>query len=171
MRGLTRKEALGAVTVVSRACAHSAKANGILAAALRADLPNLAVPAVEVTVQAGGPLGRILADVLADADAPMNLLMMIYEAIPFPTLMLAAADVVVTKRITDGLQDDADPAERARWNDLLSGRLAQTGHLAEALRPAQEAVAIYRELADASPGQYEPDLLAGLTAASGTLVA
>jgi hypothetical protein len=160
LRDLSTDEARGALTVLTRACAHEKDAPGLLTAALRADLVNLAVPAVRVAVQTGGPLGQLLADVLADADLPMDRLIMIHEAIPYPTLMLAAADAVVTQRITDGLDDDTPREDLARWKNLLSSRLAQAGRSADALAPAQAAVGIYRELADAAPGRYEAELAA-----------
>jgi hypothetical protein len=127
LRGLRREEARSALTILARACAHGSEAPGLLTAALRADLPGLGVPAVEVAVQTGGLLGRVLAEVLEDADAPLEELISIEETIPFPTLVLAAADAAVTGRIARSLPQNVPPAERARWADVLSTRLAQAG--------------------------------------------
>lgn len=160
--GLERDQAHRALTILARACAHGSEAPGLLDAALRADLAGLGVPAVEVAVQTGGLLGRVMATVLFDADAPLGELITIQQAIPYPTLTLAAADAAVAERIVRNLPDDLPPAERAHWADVLSSRLAQAGKPDQALAPAQQAVAIYRELAVGDPGRYRPDLAAAL---------
>ena len=162
LRGLGREQALRALTILARACAHGTEAPGLLASALRADLAGLGVSAVEVAVQTGGLLGRVLAEVLGDAAAPAEELIMIQQAIPYPTLVLAAADAEVTQRILEGLPQDIPPSERARWDDVLGTRLAQAGKPQQALAPAQHAVAIYRELAAANRNRYLPDLAAAL---------
>ena len=71
---------------------------------------------------------------------PWRRLITIQQAIPHPTVILAAADAVVTERITRALPDDTAPAERARWADVLSARLAQVGQLEQALAAARDAV-------------------------------
>jgi hypothetical protein len=163
LRNLSIDEALDALTKLTRACTHQKDAPGLLAAALRTDLANLAVAAVRVAVQTGGPIGQLLADALANNDLTAGQLIMIHEAIPYPTLMLANADAVITQRITDDLDDDTPKEDLARWNDMLSSRLAQAGRSAEALPPAQAAVGIYRELANETPGRYSAELAAALS--------
>jgi hypothetical protein len=160
LRGLEPDQARRVLTILARACAHGSDAPGLLATALRSDLAELGVPAVDVAVQTGGPLGRVLATVLGETAAPLETLITIQQAIPNPTVTLAAADAVVTERITRSLPDDTPSAERARWADALSVRLAQIGKPDQALGPAQEAVAIYRQLAAADPARYRPDLAA-----------
>jgi tetratricopeptide (TPR) repeat protein len=162
LRGLGRDQARRALTLLARACSHGSEAPGLLAAALRADLAGLGVPAVEVAVQTGGLLGKVLAAVLGDATASLEQLITIQHAIPHPTLTLAAADAAVTERIVGSLPDDIPSAERAHWADALSTRLAQAGKQDQALEPAQQAVTIYRELAAADPGRYCPDLAAAV---------
>ena len=44
----------------------------------------------------------------------------------------------------------------------LGGRLAELGHLAEAVPPVEEAVAIYRELAAELPDRYRSGLASAL---------
>ena len=158
LQKLDGNQARRVLTVLARACAHGADAPGLLASALRSDLPALGIPAVEVAVQTGGPLGRVLPAVLGDAAASIETLIAIQQAMPHPTVILAAADAVVTKRITQALPEDTAPAERARWADMFSVRLAQVGQLEQALAAAQEAVEIYRNLSVSDPGRYRPDL-------------
>jgi hypothetical protein len=162
LQGLGTQQASRVLTILARACVHNPAASGLLAAGLSADFPHLAVPAVTVAVQTGGPIGQILAGALRDADVSLQTLIATEQAIPYPTVALAAADAVAAKRIMDGLPSDTALAERARWADVLSSRLAQIGNTDEALGPAQEAVAIYRDLDASEPAQFRPDLAAAL---------
>lgn len=162
LHDLGKDQARKTVTILARACAHDGRAAGVLATALRADLAGLGVPAVEAAVQTGGPLGQILASVAAEAAAPLELLITIEQAIPCPTLVLAAADAAVTERIIRDLPDGTSLAERARWADVLSVRLAQAGRIGEALPAAENAAALYRELAAAAPARYRPELAGAL---------
>jgi tetratricopeptide (TPR) repeat protein len=162
LRELPARQATGALTVLARACAHRDEAPGLIAAALRADLAGLGVPAVGVAVQTGGSLGQILARVLGDADATLETLTGIEEAIPFPTVALADADLVLVQRIIEALPADADRAEIAWWKELLGVLLRQAGKSHQALPVTIEAVTAYRELAAASPDRYRPDLARSL---------
>lgn len=103
LTGLVPGQAAGVLTVLARGHAHDKRAAGLVTSALRADLPGLGIPAVDVAIRTGGPMGAILADVLTDADAPLETLIEIEEAIPFPTVALAQADVTLTRRITQML--------------------------------------------------------------------
>ena len=125
--GLTDEQARGALTVLARACTHLARASGLIAAALRADLAGLGVPAIAVAVQTGGSLGGILADVLREADAPLETLIRIEAEIPYPTVVLAVAKAVVAERIIRMLPEDADRAKIALRHDQLGLFLGQAG--------------------------------------------
>jgi hypothetical protein len=140
LSGLTAEQAHGALTVLARACAHRPQAPGLIAAALRADLSGLGRPAIGVAVQTGGMLGAILADVFRDANAPLETLIQIEEAIPYPTVALAEADAVLTDRINRMLPADTERAEMARWRQLLGTLLDQAGRPHKALPVTQEAV-------------------------------
>ena len=172
LRNLTSVQAQEALTVLARTCAHHPQAPGIIETALRSDLPGLAIPAVEVAVQTAGRLGGILARVLSDVDAPLEILVQIEEAIPYPTVALAEADAILAGRIDTMLPAytnidmtllaDADRAELARRRDLLGTLLSQAGRPNQALPVTQAAVAAYRELAAADP-RYRPDLVDSLS--------
>jgi tetratricopeptide (TPR) repeat protein len=56
------------------------------------------------------------------------------------------------------LQGPAADEERARLLNNLSHRLSESGDRAGALRAIEEAVEIYRRLAQAQPAAFEPDL-------------
>jgi tetratricopeptide (TPR) repeat protein len=105
-------------------------------------------------------LGDILpnvADVLADMEAPAEILAAILNAIPYPTVVLAPAAVSIGQRITANLPPGTDPAVRAYWLSSLGNRLSELGRYTEALPVAEEAVTIRRELA-ARSDRYRPDL-------------
>jgi tetratricopeptide (TPR) repeat protein len=163
LRDLTAVQAAGALTVLARACTHRPQAPALIASALRVDLPGLGVPAVGVAVQTSGPVGSILADVADGCDATLETLVRIEEAIPYPTIALARADMVLTARINSMLPADASKADVARWRDSLGIRFSQLGRPADALPATQEAVAAYRELATVNPDRYRPDLAASLS--------
>jgi Tetratricopeptide repeat len=158
LRDLDDVRAVEALTVLARACAHHPEAHGLITTAVRGDLAGLGVSLALAAVQTGAVLGQILADVTADAEAPLEVLIQIQEVIPSETVVLAQASVVLTRRIVEEMPDDADPAQRAYWADRLGERLTKAGKPGQALPAAQQAVAIYRELASTDPGQYRPDL-------------
>ena len=162
LAGLTKEQANGALTVLARASAHRTEASAMIATALRFGLPALGVPAVTVAVQTGSGLGKIIAGVLGDADAQSEILMEIGDAIPYPTVALAEADVILTERITKALPIDTGRDEVARWNARLGVRLRQFGRPLQALPYTQESVAAYRELAAVNPDRYRPSLASSL---------
>ena len=162
LHDLDHAQAMEALTVLARACAHHPRARGLITAAVRADLTGLGVPVTLAAVQTGSVLGQILADVGTDAEAPLDVLIRIQEAIPPETVVLARASAVLTRRIVAALPDDTDPAQRADWADRLSERLTKAGKPDQALPAAQQAVASYRELARTDADQYRPDLARSL---------
>ncbi|MGV9778331.1 tetratricopeptide repeat protein, partial [Streptosporangium sp. NPDC003464] len=95
--------------------------------------------------------------------APRETLMALYEVLPYPSLVLTEAHALLARRLLDSVPADAGNAERARWLSALGIHLSELGRPAEALPVTQEAVAIYRELAEAYPDRYRPGLAASLT--------
>ena len=136
---LDERQALRSITVLGRAAADEEDAGGLLERVL---------PLVE----------RVVAGLPAD----LGLLTAISDAIPYPSVALARADLAVTRRIVS-LLPPGEPALRARWLSWLGTTLAQIGQPARALSAEQEATAIRRELAAASPGHYRPDLASSLS--------
>ena len=103
-----------------------------------------------------------VADFIVGLDAPRETLTAIYNAIPYPTVILAPAAVILARQILGLLPADSGPAVRAHWLNNLGIRLSELGRPADALPVTEEAVAIRRELAAASPDRYRPDLAASL---------
>ncbi|WP_187437866.1 tetratricopeptide repeat protein [Actinomadura decatromicini] len=167
--GLAGAEAVRALTVLTRACAHHERAAGLVEEVLRQDLAGLADAAIVVAVQTGTRLGDLLAGVLEDVPASIDDLRRIAKEIPYPTVALAAADAVATRRVRELLPADADPADVATWSTRLAVVLAQLGRREEALEAITEAVQIRRQLAQARPDAFLPDLAASLNNQSGRL--
>ena len=104
-----------------------------------------------------------VADFIVDLDAPRETLTAIYNAIPYRTVILAPAAVILARQILGLLPADSEPADRAYWLSALGVRFSALGRPADALPVTEEAVAMYRELAAASPDRYRPHLADSLT--------
>jgi len=64
-----------------------------------------------------------VADLIADMDAPAEVLTAILNAIPYPTVILAPAAVSLGQRITNDLPVGTEPAVKAYWLSTLGSRL------------------------------------------------
>ncbi|WP_203972753.1 tetratricopeptide repeat protein, partial [Planotetraspora silvatica] len=116
-------------------------------------------------VAAAGILERLLPMVVGEVGsvpAARETLAALYQALPYPSDMWAEANALLTRRLADSVQPDADPAERAHWLAGLEVHLGELGRHAEALPLAEEAVTIRRELAATYPDRYRPDLATAL---------
>ena len=139
LTGLNDKQARNAIILLARAATDHATARKYLAQLL-----------------------PLVSGVLADLQAPHEVLVSIANTIPYPSIILAPAHATITRKILDTLPAATHPAQRARWLDIRGVTLAQMGQPAQALSPTQEAVTIRRELAAVNPGRYRPDLAASL---------
>jgi len=111
-------------------------------------------------------LERVLPAVaafVADIEAPPETLAAIYNAIPYPTVVLAPAATDLSQRILSAMPSGSGSAVRAQWLTNLGVRLSALGRPADALLPAEEAVTIYRDLAAADTGRYRHALANALT--------
>jgi len=95
------------------------------------------------------------------------LLVQIDDAMPHETLVLRKKAVEVNQLLIERLKRLPGDGERirsevARLSNNVSIRLGQLGQLAEALAQAQEAMRLYRQLAEARPGAFLPKLAGAL---------
>ncbi|MER5628585.1 tetratricopeptide repeat protein [Streptosporangium sp. NPDC002544] len=104
-----------------------------------------------------------VADEVGELTASRETLVALYEVLPYPSLILTEAHVLLAQRLLGSVPADADNAERARWLSALGTHLSELGRAAEALSVTQEAVTIYRELAQLYPDRYRPDLAGSLS--------
>ena len=154
--GLRQRRAARALTVLARAALADPAALPLIAAALEADLENLAVPALEVAVEtnpavAGLLQGALITSVLSPATFERSA-----DALPYPTVALAETAVIVHSRLAELTADD--PAMRARHLINLCSSLGRLRHHEQALTAVDEAVALYRQLAAARPDEFRRHL-------------
>ncbi|MEV4581891.1 tetratricopeptide repeat protein [Nonomuraea jabiensis] len=110
---------------------------------------------------AGEILQRLLPEVASEVGsipAPRETLIALYEALPYPSLLLAEAHALLARRILDSAPPDAGSGERARWLSSLGIHLTALGRPADALSVTEEAVTLRRKLAAAYPDRYRPHL-------------
>jgi tetratricopeptide (TPR) repeat protein len=136
---LNNRQALRAVTLLGRAAADNEEAAGLLK-----------------------PLLPLVEQVVAGLPDDLGLLTTIKNAIPYPSVELAGADVAVTRRIL-ALVPPGQAALHARWLTSFGISLAQTGKFTQALQAEEEAVAIRKKLAAADPDRYRPELAGSLS--------
>jgi hypothetical protein len=111
LSGLEAGQAVQALTVLGRAWELGEEAGPVIEAALRADL---AAAAAEVAVQTQARVGVLLAGALASAPAVVHDLIRIKEALPYPSVVLTAADLAVTMRIRRELPPGTSKQDAAR---------------------------------------------------------
>ena len=157
--GLDEVRAARALTVLARAALTQDRAVGLLGTALAADVDQLAVPALSVAVETNSVVGELLGQVIGSMPVARQTLMRVVEESPYPSFALAAPSAVALQRLAE---DSADDTERAGWLVGLSNRLADLGRREEALAAIEEAAGIYRQLAQARPGAFLPNLVRAL---------
>ena len=74
----------------------------------------------------------------------------------------AEVDLRLVAWLKDNPPHDNDPAELAQSLLLMGTSLSETGRREEALSPTEEAVELYRRLAEANPAAFLPDLASSL---------
>lgn len=117
-------------------------------------------------------LARTLPDVsgfIEDLDASRETLTAIYNAIPYPSVSLARAALVLAQKIVALLPADSDPAQRADRLFNLGIRLSALGRYEEALAVTEEAVATCREQAAIDPARFRSTLASSLVDLGSTL--
>lgn len=100
----------------------------------------------------------LVANVVADIQAPLPILISIANSIPYPSESLAAAHAAIIRRILDNLPPGSRTPERCQWLSEYGSALIQIDRPAEALLATEEAVAICRELAADNPDLYRHNL-------------
>jgi Tetratricopeptide repeat len=164
--GLTESRSTRALTVLARAALTQDAAVGLLDAALAADLDDLAAPACVVAIETNPLLGELLSQALSNQPVTMETLARVAAVSPHPSLALAAPAAFALQRLANASADDN---ERAGWLVGLSSRLSELGRREEALDAIEEATGIYRQLAQARPDAFLPDLATALNNQSGRL--
>ena len=157
------------LTVLARAALTDVRAGRLLHDALKADLENLAIPALTVAVETNPSVADMISDALTAGPVPRAFLEQIAAALPDRSFTLAGTAAIVFQRLAAGSAPGS--SSRARLLANLSNRLADLGQREEGLAAAEEAVSAYRELARERPGAYQADLALALNNQSNHLAA
>ena len=154
-----REQAERCCAVITRAADLDPERALILARRVLAARPHLWRAALRVSLAQGGPFVWALEElVTSGADLPLA---EIDEAIPLGHSWLRNLGVAVAQRLETLAGDE--PAQRAQTLNNLAVRLSEAGRRdEEALRVAQEATGLYRQLAESNEAAYTPDLAMSL---------
>ena len=154
-----REQAERCCAVITRAADLDPERALILARRVLAARPHLWRAALRVSLAQGGPFVWALEElVTSGADLPLA---EIDEAIPLGHSWLRNLGVAVAQRLETLAGDE--PAQRAQTLNNLAVRLSEAGRRdEEALRVAQEATGLYRQLAESNEAAYTPGLAASL---------
>jgi Trypsin-like peptidase domain/Tetratricopeptide repeat len=153
------------LTVLTRAAQDHEAAERALAEALRNELPSVWKTAIEVAQETGEPLGRLLAQAVEEVPRA-GLADEMLARLPARTIALRDLSAAATRQALDRLLER--PAGRERDAELaalfsdFSNRLADLDEHEDALAAAEEAVTLYRRLAEAKPNAFRPGLAIAL---------
>ena len=144
--------------VITRAASQDKQSASKLAQHILKTCPHLWSSALEVALAQGGPFADALERLIeSGAEVPHE---EIVKSIPLGHSTLRGTALAALQRME--VSAEHDPVRRARYLHSLANRLSGVGRSGEALEAAQEAVGLYRELVEASPAAYTPDLAASL---------
>ena len=122
---------------------------------------------MDVAIETNPFVGDQIADALEAGDWPMDLLGLIARALPDSSVALARPAALVFQRLADASEGDSE--RRGGHLIDLSNWLSGLGRREEALAAIEEAVAIRRQLAEARPDAFLPDLATSLNNQSACL--
>ena len=144
--------------VITRAASQDRESAVRLAHYVLKACPHLWSSALEVALAQGGPFAHALEQLIeSGAELPCE---EIQSAIPLGHSTLRGVALAAMQRMGD--PSERNPAKRSTYLHHLANRLSEVGRSVEALEVAQQAVGLYRDLVEASPAAYTPDLAGSL---------
>jgi hypothetical protein len=164
--GVSGTQIENGLTVLTRLAQRRPAAEQWLEQPLAVDLERLAAPAIQVAIETGHPMGRMLAQALE--KQPIGEPSRLEALIPEQTTELLDVGVLVMTQRWDRMQAIPRPwadhikAEAARIANNLASRLRQAGQRPEALVVAKEAADLYRAVAAKAPDVHQPGLAMAL---------
>ncbi|MGH3977378.1 MAG: hypothetical protein ACRDS9_29315, partial [Pseudonocardiaceae bacterium] len=165
LKSANEEERLNACVSISRAAQVDEQTADAMIAAVLPHEPGLWRQALAVVAAQGGPFAGPLRQLADRDDSPLPLAQLA-ETIPLDHVTLSDLALVATQRTRP--PDPTDPADTGAWAHLaawwnnLSLRRSETGDRAGALVSSTEAVGHYRQLAQANPAAFRPDLAMSL---------
>ena len=113
---------------------------------------------IQVAIESGDPIGIEAAEWF-DSNPEIELAAKVHPDVPTQTVALREFAAVIERILLDAARDDT---ARAGSLNNLANRLSALGRREEALAAAEEAVRLYRTLAQARPDAFMPDLAGSL---------
>ena len=168
-RRLPEKRATRALTILARAARTDPAAEHQLDMALTSDLEHLAVPALTVAVETNPAIGGLIRTALTSAMPSADVIDRIARALPQHSFALADTAAVVFGHLVE--RSEGDRSQHAYWLVGLSKWLSELGRWEQARAADEEAVSIYRELAQDRPDAFLPELARSLRIQSRSLSA
>ena len=162
MEGLNPLQVKNGLTILNRIADRFSEAEEWIAQALSSNLDQLAEVAMNIAIETGDPMGRILAATLTSHPNP-KLALRIEAMIPHETTALRELALVVSyQALTHLFNSRSSPAIFPRLLANLSLRLDQLGHTEAALSAIEQAVSGYRQLVEEQKEAYLPALALSL---------
>ena len=165
---LTGDQDATALTVMGRAALAAPELHQPIKHLLESDMERFAAPAMDVAIQTNAAFGRTLAALLSQ-NSDAALAVRIESRLPAKTVALRDFAVIVISIIYAQFKQTDKPAREAGYQrefaavaSKLAYRLSEVGRREEAVPPAQEAVELYRDLAEQNPDAFTPDLAGSL---------
>ncbi|MBF6522865.1 tetratricopeptide repeat protein, partial [Nocardia farcinica] len=158
-------EAEQLLTVCTRAAAHptlTAITDTLTTWCVRHPTLHLAAVRVATRVENPVPLINALDQIVSTPDTPPDTLITLHKAIPRQTRVLAATAAALTHALTEHYRRIDNQPLLAMSLHNFAVRLGELGRHEEGLAAAEEAVKIYRVLAEHHPDAYLPDLAGSL---------
>ncbi len=143
-----------ALTVLARLAKRSPKQQNKLMLALDGRLEHIAVDAVQVAIENGGPIGSVMTELvqkISQSDAQSKLIFHLDELLPLYSIHLRSLSVVVAKHMVSYFLSQEDAYESldrlaTAWANL-GIRLSKTGETQEGLTAQLNGIKIRRQLA------------------------
>ena len=156
---MLRQQAQNLSQVITRAASQDQESATALAQHTLKVCPHLWSSALEVALAQGGPFSDALEQLIeSGTELPFE---EIVRSIPLGHSTLRGVALAAIQRME--APSERNPVERARRLHNLANRLSDVGRSVEALKVAQEAVGLHRDLAQA----YTPNLAASLDSLAG----
>ena len=153
------EELQNGLTVLNRLAARKSEAKEWLREVLLADFERAAKAGIDVAIEGGDPIGQVLASCVGESDN-LALAAELESSLPEATVALRELTVAVTEQALK--RAGVELPEKARLLSNLGVWLGDLGRREEALRAAEEAVEIYRQLAQSRPDAFLPNLALSL---------
>jgi tetratricopeptide (TPR) repeat protein len=156
--GLPKRQVIQLLTVLGRARTHQDNVEVLIDEALSTDLQQMTMAVIEIAIQFPGVFtGRILA-ALQEGEFDPTAAREMAEAIPLPSEEMGRLALALAGLAVNAINENTTVAEAARRLNIYGIRLAESGKPQGALKAAQYATQLSRDLVAKHGTPYLPAL-------------